>query len=92
MGWQSEYLEHPFLLILSICFAVLFSSYVWEAFFGDVKGFVQDIKDAALPDLFACLMGRYWDGEWAELKLGVFILIFIGLVLVFFKGGLTILA
>lgn len=47
-------------------------------FFGDLGGFAQDVKLAALPDLFAALKASFWDGEWAEVKLLYFALLCFG--------------
>ena len=90
MNWLTEYIEHPFLLFLSICIAVpILMNYVgW--LFGGSRGLAEDLKVAALPDWYAFLKGRYWESEWAELKIGAFVLLCFGFVAALYKIGVKI--
>ena len=48
------------LVALIIAIPVLLQYFKW--FFGDAAGLRQDVEDAAVPDWFAFLRGRYWEG------------------------------
>jgi hypothetical protein len=80
MNWVTEYLDHPLLLIAAICIAAPILWHYWQWFFGNIHDFAADVKDAAVPDWYAFLRGRYWEGEWAELKIGAFILLSVSFV------------
>lgn len=86
MDWLDKNVEHPLLLILAIGVAIPFLWQFWRWFFGDIFGFAEDVKDAGLPDWYAFLKGRYWEGEWAELK----IFVFIGLCIAFIVALYTL--
>lgn len=80
MNWVTEHVDHPLLLIAAICIAVPILRHYWQWFFGSIHDFATDLKDAAAPDWCAFLRGKYWEGEWAGLKIGAFILMSVGFV------------
>jgi hypothetical protein len=44
-----------------------------SAFFGDFSGFFECIRFWLTPDWVSLFRGEYWEDNWAELKLFVFI-------------------
>ncbi len=84
------HVDHPWLLLLAIAIAipVLFQYFKW--FFGDVAGLRDDAVNVALPDWLALLMGRFWQGEWAVVKIGAFILLVAGFTAALYKIGVMI--
>ncbi len=83
--------NHIFLLLFSICLAIPVLLQLWEWMFGDLRGFFSDLFEASLPDWLSLLRMRYWEGEWAELKLGLFLLLCIGVPAAFYKVGERVL-
>ena len=71
-------IDHPWLLVLAVGLAIVCLIPWFKLFFGDCFNFGSDVADAALPDLLAALMGRFWKGEWAEVKLLYFGLLVVG--------------
>ena len=75
------------MLLAAICLAIPVIVGYWRLFFGNLKDFSQDLEDAAYPDWIAFLRGRFWEGEWVELKLLWFVIITVGLVAAFYVIG-----
>jgi hypothetical protein len=90
MQWLRGFVDHPLLLLIALLIAAPVMYQYWKWFFGDLAGFGTDAKDAAIPDWYAFLRGRYWQGEWAELKIIVFLLLFVGVVAALYKIGTAI--
>ena len=91
MNWLRGYVDHPFLLVLAICVAIPILWQYWQWLFGGIHNFVEDVKDAAAPDWYAFLRGRYWEGEWAELKIVVFMLLCVGLAAALYTMAVKVL-
>ena len=90
LEWLERYVDHPAVLLLSIAIAVPVMLRYWQWFFGNAEESVQDLKDALVPDLWAALKGRYWEGEWAELKLASFLLLGLAFVAALYKIGVDV--
>lgn len=73
------WVDHPWLLLACLALSVPPLREIWRMIFGDAADFAEDLRLAALPDWWAWFQGRYWDGQWAELKLTVFALLCVGL-------------
>jgi len=87
MTWLNQNIDHPFLLLIATIIAIPIIWQYWKWMFGDIGAFSDDIKDAALPDLFAAYIGRYWESEWAALKIGLFLLLCVGVIAATYKLG-----
>ena len=81
----SDYIDHPWLLLLALVVSVPFICQYWIWLFGSVGGFKEDLMDASEWDIFAAFKGHYWEGEWAEFKIGLFILLSILIIATFYK-------
>jgi hypothetical protein len=90
MEWLLGFVDHPLLLLCALLITVPVMNQYWKWFFGDIAGFGEDVKDAVVPDWYALLRGRYWEGEWAELKIVFFVLLFFGTVAAVYKIGVAI--
>ena len=90
MEWLSRNIDHPLLFILAITISLPVLKQYWKWVFGDTSNFVSDVKDAAMPDWYAFFRGRYWESEWAELKIGFFIILCISCVAAAYKLGVTV--
>lgn len=82
---------HPWLLICAIMVGIPLIFFFWGWCFGDLRQFIADITDASMPDLWQALRGRYWEGEWAELKLGFFLLYSFGIMAALYKLATVII-
>lgn len=91
MTWLTQNIEHPYLLLITTIIAIPVIWQYWKWIFGDINSFGEDLKVAALPDLFAALLGRYWESEWAELKIGFFIVLCVGVIAATYKLGTILL-
>lgn len=71
MDWLLRHIEHPLLFAFTtlLALACLRPFFAW--FFGDWRGLLEDVRDAGMPDLLMLFRGRWFEGEWAELKIGV---------------------
>lgn len=87
MSWLAQFVDHPNLLILAATVAapILWQYFKW--FFGDMGGFVSDAALGGAPDWYAFLKGKYWEGEWVELKIGFFLFICVALIASFYKAA-----
>lgn len=90
LEWLGGYVDHPPVLLLALAIAIPVMPRYWRWFFGNAEESIQGLKDALVPDLWAALKGRYWEGEWAELKLAGFVLLGIGFVAALYKIGVDI--
>lgn len=91
MAQMTDSVKHPFLLATSILLSLPVLWQYWKWMFGGTEGFLDDVRSAAEPDWFALWKGRYWEGEWAELKIGFFVFLCGGLVAAFYKLGCVVL-
>jgi len=85
MTWLLKSIDHPYLLLLAVVVAIPILIQYWKWIFGDMGGFVSDITLGGMPDWLAFLRGKYWEGEWAEIKIIFFILICCALTASFYK-------
>ncbi|RTL54340.1 MAG: hypothetical protein EKK46_08325 [Rhodocyclaceae bacterium] len=90
MNDLTNLIEHPLLFLFTTAIALAVLGIYWPWFFGDIHGFVDDLEEAAKPDWYAWWQGRYWEGEWAEFKLGAFALLSLGVIAACYKLGLVI--
>lgn len=79
------WVDHPWLLLACLALAVPPLREIRRLLFGGGADFTEDLALAALPDWRAWLQGRYWDGQWAELKLALFALLCVGLPAAFYR-------
>ena len=87
---MSSHVDHPWLLLMAVAVAFPVLSQYFKWFFGDAAGLREDVVDAAMPDWLAVLFGRFWQGEWAEVKIGAFLLLVIGFTAALYKIGVMI--
>lgn len=78
-------LAHPVLFALASLISLPILKTYWGWFFGDVGGSLNDLSQAALPDILAACTGRYWAGQWAEAKIIVFGALAAGFVAAMYK-------
>lgn len=85
MTWLARYIEHPYLLTLAVFVAapILWQYMKW--LFGDLSGFISDATLGGLPDWYTFLINKYWEGEWAEIKIVFFLLLCIGFIASLYK-------
>ena len=83
--------DHPWLLLACLALSVMPLKEMWRLIFGDGADFIEDVKIAAVPDWYAWLKGRYWEGEWAELKLLFFALCGVGVPTALYRLGKVLL-
>lgn len=91
MEWLSQFVDHPWLFVATSCLALLCLWPFWRWFFGDIYGFSEDVSDASTSDTINFIRGRYWEGEWASLKLAAFAALSFGAVASFYKLATVIL-
>ena len=84
MDWLIRYVDHPVLLLISVVIAVPVLHQYFKWFFGDASGLRNDIADAAvqtgLPSSWTL-----WQGEWAEVKIGTFLLLVVSFTAALYK-------
>ena len=84
------FVDHPWILGAAICLAIPVIWGYWRWFFGDAEDFATDLEDADYRDWINLLRGRYWEGEWAEVKIIWFVIISGGFVAALYAIGVRV--
>ena len=72
---MTEWFDHPLLLLILIVLNLPVYRILMEVIFGDKDGLTESIGYWFTPDIFSAFKGTYWDDQWAELKLGLYLVL-----------------
>lgn len=86
-----DLLEHPVLLLFLIAANWPVYRYLVGILFGGREGFGEAIRYWFIPDLYSYLTNRYFEDMWAELRLGVLLVIGAGCVILEYMAVATFL-
>jgi hypothetical protein len=75
-------------LAVVVAAPILWQYFKW--FFDDLSGFISDASLGGLPDWYAFLKDKYWEGEWAEVKIFFFLLLCVGFTASLYKAATLI--
>jgi len=67
-------IDHPFLLTMLAILNVPWYLYLLRGMFGDSEGIRESLRYMLTPDFISALRGRFWEDQWAEMKLFTFVL------------------
>lgn len=75
-----DFLEHP--VLLAILIAANWPVYRWlvQIMFGGGDGLGEAIKFWFIPDIYSFFSNRYFEDQWAELRLAVWAALCVGTV------------
>lgn len=79
MNLFGQNIDHPLLLLATAAIAVPAAWRFWRWMLAD------DVVDASRPVLFAIFRARCWAGELAALKMGLFLLLCVGVISATYK-------
>jgi hypothetical protein len=77
---MSNFVDHPFLLILIVILSFPVYRILGLVFFDSKEEFIEALRYWATPDVWSLFKGRHWEDWDAEFKLFVYISICIGFV------------
>ncbi len=63
------------MIIISIIVGAAALVLSFKPFFGDFSGFLECVKFWIKPEIFSLFRGEYFEDIWAEMKLGIWLLI-----------------
>lgn len=72
--------DYPVLLTVVLIANWPIYTRLMQFFFGDASGLAQALGYWALPDLLSLLMNRYWEDQWAEFRLTLWLILCAGVV------------
>lgn len=62
-------------IFIAIITGAATAAVTWKLFFKDMENFLECLRFWLTPDAWSFFKGEYWDDCWAELKLGLWILV-----------------
>ena len=62
----------------SIAVVLLIGCLLFRLFFDDFEDFTQSMGCWLSPDIFLAFKGEWTEGQWAQLKLGIYALLTVG--------------